>query len=469
VQFPILLGVRRGGSAVLAAARLLYRLLGPVICAGSAAQASAAEWFVASGGTGPGTAAAPLGRIQAAIDMAQPGDTVTVRPGSYAEALRTIRHGARGRPIRLRAAAPRGSVVVSTPGRVLRVPHADVVVEGLVLDGQYASADTVVVSDAAHRFVLRDTEVRRSGRDLIDLGAPAGVLIDGCLIHHALDATDGRTDAHGIVAGAVTALTIRDTEIHTFSGDGFQIDPGRASPGWKLVTVERTKIWLQPLAGDENGFRAGTTPGENAIDTKASASAPRSRLVLRDVVSWGFRNGLVSNMAAFNLKENVDVDVDGVTVFDSEIAFRVRGPGTAGRGGATVTVANALVYDVGTAFRYEDRLQSLRVWNVTSGAGVREVFRGVLAAASAIEARNLLVLGTLPAEVSHPSNLGVSENAFVSARIHDYRLAEGSPAIDAGVALESVRTDRTGIVRPQGAGVDVGAFERAGQPKAGTP
>jgi hypothetical protein len=295
------------------------------------------------------------------------------------------------------------------------------------------------------------------------------VVIEGCLIHHALDSTGGRADAHGIVAGAVTELTIRDTEIHTFSGDGFQIDPGRAAPGWNLVTVERTKIWLQPLPVAENGFGAGTTPGENAIDTKADAAGARRRLVLRDVVAWGFRNGLITNMAAFNLKENVDVDVDGVTVFDSDIAFRVRGPGTAGRGGATVTVANALVYDVATAFRYEDRLESLRVWNVTIGAGVREVFRGVRAPASAIEARNLLVLGALPPEASHPSNLGVSESAFVNARTHDYRLAEGSPAIDTGLAIESVRTDRAETARPQGAGVDVGAFERAGQPKAGTP
>jgi hypothetical protein len=43
--------------------------------------ADAAEWFVASGGTGNGTSAAPFGQIQQALNMAQPGDTVTVRPG----------------------------------------------------------------------------------------------------------------------------------------------------------------------------------------------------------------------------------------------------------------------------------------------------------------------------------------------------------------------------------------------------
>ena len=462
VQFLMRLEVRRNGSARPAGTRVLLGLLVAASCVWPPSPAWAAEWFVAPGGGGSGTSSAPLARIQAALELAQPGDTITIRPGSYSEALRTVRDGARDRTIRLRGSGPRGSVVVSAPGRALQVLHADIVVEGLVFDGEYAAADTVVVADAAHRFVLRDSEVRRSSRDLIDLGAPSGVLIDGCSIHHALDATDGRTDAHGIAAGAVLDLTIRNTEIHTFSGDGFQIDPRRAAPGWNRVTVERTRIWLQPLPADQNGFRAGTTPGENAIDTKANGTGERGSLVLRDVTAWGFRNGLISNMAAFNLKEHVDVDVDGVTVFASEIAFRVRGPDSPVRstGGAVVKVANALVYDVATAFRYEDRLERLLVWNVTMGAGVRVVFRAVNTPASAVEVRNMLVLGSRPAEASHPSNLSVSDTAFADSRRHDYRLAERSPAIDAGVAIDAVRTDRVGTARPQGSTVDVGAFER---------
>ena len=113
------------------------------------------------------------------------------------------------------------------------------------------------------------------------------------------------------------------------------------------------RIWLAPLAAAENGFPAGTVPGENAIDTKASSSLPRATLIIRDTTASGFRGGLISNMAAFNLKENVAVTVDGVTVYDSEIAFRLRGPGTSTTGGAWVTVKNAVVYDTTVAFRYE--------------------------------------------------------------------------------------------------------------------
>lgn len=158
------------------------------------------------------------------------------------------------------------------------------------------------------------------------------MLIEQCLVHHALNAAGGRTDAHGIAAGPVQDLTIRDTEIHTFSGDGIQVDPGRSAPGWNRVTIERVRIWLAPLPAAENGFAAGTVTGENAVDTKASASFARASLVIRDTTVSGFRGGLITNMAAFNLKEHIDAILDGIRVHDSEIAFRLRGAATGGLG-----------------------------------------------------------------------------------------------------------------------------------------
>lgn len=422
--------------------------------------AAAAEYFVSQGARGSGTSAAPFGRIQDALNVAQPGDIVTVRPGTYAESIRTIRSGSATRPIALRAEGPRGSAVVTAAGRVLRVDHAYVLVQGLVLDGQYGAADTVDVNTGGHYLTLRDVEVRRSSRDLIDIGSPQGLVIERALIHHALNAANGRTDAHGIAAGAVRNLTIRDTEIHTFSGDGIQVDPGRSSPGWSNVTIERTRIWLAPLPAATNGFPAGTVAGENALDTKASASYPRARLVLRDVTAWGFGGGLISNMAAFNLKEFIQATVDRVTVYDSEIAFRVRGGGSSDTG-AWVTISNALVYDTATAVRYEDNVRNLNVWNTTVGANVARAFRAASSNANGIQARNVLVLGSLPAEAAHSSNLAVSAGAFVNAGADDYRLAPGSPAIDAGSTLSAVTMDRAGLSRPQGGAYDVGAYEYA--------
>jgi hypothetical protein len=439
--------------------RTLRFALAAAICALIAQPAAAADWFVAAGAAGTGTSLSPFGRIQDALNAAQPGDTIIVRPGTYNEGLTTIRNGTPALPITLRSEGQRGSVVVTRSGRVLTVNHAYVVVAGLVLDGQYGANDTVRISSGGSNLVFRDNEVRRSTLDLIDMGGPSNVLIEDCLIHHALNAAGGRTDAHGIVAGPVRNLTIRNSEVHTFSGDGFQVDPGRSSPGWSGVTIEGVRFWLAPLPAPENGFPAGTVTGENAIDTKASASLPRATLTIRNTTASGFRNGLITNMAAFNLKENIAATVDRITVFDSEIAFRLRGGGS-GTAGAWVTLTNAVVYDVLTAYRYEDNIQNLRIWNNTVGRGVTRTFQAASSNRTGLDVRNLLVLGTRPAEAaSSSSNLAVTEQAFVNAAAHDYRLAAGALAIDAGVTLPEVAVDRMGVARPVGSYYDVGAYE----------
>jgi hypothetical protein len=422
-----------------------------------AAPADAADWFVAPGGTGVGTAAAPFGRIQDALNVAGPGDTVVIRPGTYAETVRSVRGGVQGAPVHLRAERERGSVVVTARGRVLDLGHPHMMVEGLVIDGQYGTSIAVTILSTAHYATLRNVEVRRSSRDLIDIGSAEGVLIEGSLIHHALNAEGGRRDAHGIAAGAVRNLVVRDTEIHTFSGDAIQIDPSRRAPGWTGVTVERCRFWLAPLPEATNGFPAGTVPGENAIDLKAAPTSARATLVVRDTEAWGFRDGLISNMAAFNIKEHVDVLMDGVTVHDSEIAFRLRGGPANPRGGAHVTIMNAVVYDTDTAFRYEQDIERLAVWNSTIGSGVARPFRAASSHGEGLDVRNVLVLGSLPPEAAHQSNAGVTAAAFADAAVHDYRLAAGSPAVGAGVAIDAVRHDRAGAPRRAGA-YDAGAY-----------
>jgi hypothetical protein len=424
-----------------------------------AAQADGAQWFVAPGGAGKGSSVAPFATIQQAISMAQAGDTIEIGTGTYSESLSTVRPGSPSQPLVIRATSRRGSVVITSRGRVLTVKHPWITIEGLVLDGQYGADDIIHVTTGGSHLTLRNCEVLRTTYDAIDMRAPNDVLIENSLIHHALNAARGRTDAHGVAASAVHRLTIRNTEIHTFSGDGIQLDPDRAAPGWNDVVIENCKIWLAPLAVPTNGFAAGIVPGENAVDTKASARFPRARIIIRNTDAWGFRGGLIRNMAAFDLKENVDVLLDGVTVHESEIAFRLRGPGT-GPAGAWVRIQNGVIYDVAYGLRYEDRMERLQIWNTTIGLHVGRPFVAAASSSGGLDVRNLLLLGVkLPREASQASNLAVTAAAFVTAAAHHYELAPGSPAIDAGATVREVARDRLGMLRPQGRAYDVGAYE----------
>ncbi|HEY5927300.1 MAG TPA: choice-of-anchor Q domain-containing protein [Kofleriaceae bacterium] len=412
--------------------------------------AHARDWFVAPGGSGDGSAGAPFGSIQTAIGAAMPGDVIQVAAGTYMEALQTQRAGDAAATITIRGA---DGAIVTAAGRTITIRHPFHVIENVVFDGQYGDDDAVRIESPAESLILRDCEVRRATRDCIDMGAPANVLIEGCLIHHCLNAANGRTDAHGIVGGSVRDLTIRNTEIHTFSGDAMQFDPGRAAPGWDRVIVEGCKLWLAPLPAPENGFSAGAVPGENAIDTKVLATAPVAHLTVRDTIAYGFRAGLITNMAAFNLKERVVAELDGVTIYDSELALRLRAP-------ADVTVKNAVIHDVLAAVRYEDNIVTPHIYSSTFGSGITNAFVEASSSATMIDGKNVLVLGALPPELSAMTgSLAVDATAFVDAAAHDYHLAAGSPAIDRGVEVP-VTSDRDGNVRPHGAMHDVGAYEQ---------
>src|SRR5205085_6585202 len=109
----------------------------------------------------------------------------------FDESVTTVRAGTADYPITVRAAGARGSVLITSRGRVVTVTHAHVHIEGLILDGQYGYDVIVRITTPASGFVLRNTEVRRGSRDAVDIGSPSDVLIENCLIHHALNPAGG--------------------------------------------------------------------------------------------------------------------------------------------------------------------------------------------------------------------------------------------------------------------------------------
>lgn len=259
-------------------------------------------------------------------------------------------------------------------GTPQRVPSLTIkkpgVYEDYLVDAGFAPKDAVRI--LADGVTLRNCEIRNGARDGIEVYA-SDVLIENCRIHHFLNgAFTPHLDSHGIT-GQPRRLTIRNCEIYYVTGDCLQFDPGREP--WDEVLVENCVLWTGPLPEDAGAFKKGERPGENALDTKQKTKNPRSRITLRNVVAFGWKQpGQIDNLAAMNIKNHVEARLENCVFYDNEICLRLRGPGSdpGGYGGAWVTAENCSFYSSDVALRFEDRIEKTRIVNPLFGPGVRE-------------------------------------------------------------------------------------------------
>ncbi len=398
----------------------------------------------------------------------EPGDEVFFRRGSTWDAPLTVSDsGTASEPITFGVYGDGQSPILQR----LTVRGGFTHFEELTVDRARLSGDAVRVRNA-HSVVLRDMVVRNGTSDGIDATDVDGLLIDGLHIHHFLNGsfTDQR-DAHGIVIADTRGVTIRNTDIHHVSGDSFQADPDRDRQITTDILIEDSHFWTNPLEEDFNDlWFAGQRPGENAVDTKVVKddweSAERMKITIRNVLAHGWvADGFIGNRAAFNMKEKIEAVFDGVTVYDSEIGFRLRGS----RGNANVTIQNAVMHDLDKAIRAEDDLANLNVYHSTFGDGItRQLqFAGGDGGRDSWDVRNNAFLDSVPGVASDPSNRLATPSDFLDVAANDYQLSANSTLIDAGVTIETVSADRDGTARPQGPEVDVGAYE-AVQPNDAT-
>ena len=404
--------------------------------------------------------------FESALQVAGAGDTILVEDGVYPVFISPA-NGGGGENSRLviRARNVGGAVIVKQ-GKVVRLETPWVTLDGLVLDGGFGQADCVDIRGAgAHHFEIKRCEIRNTLQDGIDIeGAPAGRIV-GCTIHHCLAASHlVQHDGHGIVAGRLDSLLIRDCNIYYVSGDCFQSDPDRDP--WDNIVIENCRLWTGPLPEAAASFPAGFIPGENAIDTKQLEKYPRSKLTLRNIQAYGWRAGIIGTVSAFNIKDHVEVLIENCLLWDNEVCLRLRGgeEDEDGRGGARVTVINTVMRESDYGIRYEDMIRHLKVYNCTWGLRVDNAF-GVRQGLDkeTFDIRNCLFqLKELPAEARpFKSNLAVGPDSFKNGKGGDFRLVEGSSAIDAGENLsgKGVTHDATGKPRPAGGGYDIGAYE----------
>lgn len=81
----------------------------------------------------------PNNSIQSALDNAQPGDTLVLGPGIYAQDLLTVRDGLPGAPITI--SGPRDAILSGQgDGRLVEINHSYIVLDGFTINGAQGSS-----------------------------------------------------------------------------------------------------------------------------------------------------------------------------------------------------------------------------------------------------------------------------------------------------------------------------------------
>jgi Right handed beta helix region len=176
----------------------------------------------------------------------------------------------------------------------------------------------------------------------------------------------------------------------------------------------------------------------------------------------------------------------GVHVFKTGVAdatnnalvknIRAYGNGSYGIGlycGSNLRAYNNLVYgngitigSGGIAVRYD--AIDVKIYNNTI---YNNIGRGIFITSGGATIKNNIIYhnsgGSVVDQGTSPSVLScnlTTDPWFINAAASDFALSANSPAIKAGITIEEVTRDFLGILRPEGASCDVGAFEYIGTP-----
>jgi len=111
---------------------------------------------------GGGSPGAPFPSLQAAVEAAQPGDTILVSAGVYPGSTETVRSGTSDRPIMVRG-VPGALLAGDDTGPVITVRHSHIVIEGLVI----TDANKLILLEGASSVVIRQNHLRTADGECV--------------------------------------------------------------------------------------------------------------------------------------------------------------------------------------------------------------------------------------------------------------------------------------------------------------
>lgn len=410
------------------------RLVALVSLVFAAPLAGAADYVVATNGddANPGTQDRPWRTLQHAANSVGAGDTVSVRAGNYAGAY--IEHsGTSSQPIVFRAFGDEAPSITEdnpeTPDGINVEGASYVTVQGFAVSGRSRAGIRAATCD---HVTIRDNHIDGSGKWGIFTAFCDDVLID----HNVAANT---VEQHGIyVSNSGDRPVVRNNTIYGNTQAGIHMN-GDISNGGDGV--------ISDAVVENNVIRDNGSGGASGINCD------------------GVQDSVIRNNLIF------DEHASGISLYQID-------GGAASTGNRVLNNTILVAADGRWALNIQDgaRNNTARnniLLNANASHGAIDIsddsLDGFSADHNAVTDRfttnggdSVLSLAEWRSETGNDPNslVASSSNLFANAGGDDYTLSPTSAAIDAGQALADVPTDLLGVARPQGAGFDIGAYER---------
>lgn len=427
-----------------------------------------------------GTAAAPLATIQRAANLAQPGDTVVVGPGTFTGfnvGGGVTAEGTPAAPITFRGTrGPDGSwltVIDTEAARFNGTTHharinidtaswitiEDFEVVG-VHDQRFSKAGVRIVmppSGSDGHITVRRCHIHDNGEWGVFSGHVHHITVEDCLIHH-------QVDEHGIyLSNSGDDHIIRNNVIHSNSANGIHLNSDASQGGdgvMQRLVVERNTIYnngggsTYVNASGQTVMSAGGGSGINCDGIRDSVIANN---VLYDNHAGGITlyridgllpssGNLVVNNTVLMASDgrwalNVQDGSAGNVVFNNIFLNNHPSRGSIVLSDDTVD-AGGIISDYNIVMNRMDpgtgSAQTLATWRAATGQDLNSILAPTATWA----------------------------DLFVDLAGRDFHLVPTSAARNAGVAMLAGRSapaaDRDGVSRPAESGFDIGAYEVGG-------
>lgn len=404
-------------------------VLGTMLSPGHPAFAAGSSFYVSPTGndSNPGTLEKPWRNLSHAITVARAGDTIFMRGGNHAMGEVWVRRergmgGSPGQLLTIKAYPGEEPILAGTRRLILDADY--VRVEGLYFKMPW----TCTGWGKGIEIVNNKFAGAQPKYGAISMGG-VDVLIEGNLIQ--FNDAGGNNMDHGIYVHRGQGITLRNNRIIGTKGYGIHIyDEHKSSDpaDWAANPFVLKDIVVDGNVVSGSQIRSGIIVAKG----RGSAYITLDNITLQNNILFGNElNGIL-------IRNGDDVIIFNNTIYNNgSTAIGITGSSsTPQHDPSNVEVSNNIIH---------------------APSGANHVYMGSSGVNITVN-RNLYDPAPRLSGIGDP--LAISgDPSFMNPGAADFHLMEGSLAIDSGLPLSIVLTDKDGVTRPQGAGYDLGAYE----------